>query len=153
YQVEAFVEDKESRIGKRLSGLRVLRLSDVDASYVKRMDIEEVIIAVENNHSERMLKVTDHFQQLGLELKIMPSAHSLLHEGTKRQIRQLKIEDLLGRKPISLDNPAVKRELKGRRILVTGAAGSIGSELSRQIAQQEYAELILLDQAESALYD
>ncbi len=152
YQVEAFVEDNESRVGQRLSGLKILHLRDIDIPYVKRMDIDEVIIAVENNHSERMLKVTDHFQHLGLELKIMPSAHSLLHEGTK-QIRSLKIEDLLGRKPISLDNPAVRREMAGRRILVTGAAGSIGSELSRQIALQEYAELILLDQAESALYE
>jgi len=152
--VVAFVEDKPNRIGKRLADLNIVDIMAIDAAYIERLGIEEVVIAVENDDPERLSRVTDHFHALDIELKIMPTAHHMLNGGTaKRQIRKLKIEDLLGRKPIQMDNPVVRQELMGRRILVTGAAGSIGSELARQIALQEYSELILVDQAESALYN
>lgn len=152
-KILAFVEDKANRVGKNSRGIRILHISDIDADYVRQHDIDEVIIAVENNDPERLARLTDHFQQLNVELKIMQPGRSLLNGGGKRQIRKLQIEDLLGRKPIRLDNPIVEQELTGRIILVTGAAGSIGSELARQIASMPYAKLILLDQAESALYD
>ncbi|GHE36570.1 polysaccharide biosynthesis protein [Sphingobacterium griseoflavum] len=152
-KVVAFVEDKANKVGKNSRGIRILDISDIDEEYVRRHDIDEVIIAVENNDPERLARVTDHFQQLNLELKIMQPGRSLLNGGGKRQIRKLKIEDLLGRKPIRLNNPIVEEELQGRVIIVTGAAGSIGSELARQIARVHYKKLILLDQAESPLYD
>ncbi|MFD2966863.1 polysaccharide biosynthesis protein [Sphingobacterium bambusae] len=152
-KVLAFVEDKANKVGKNSRGIRILDIADIDEDYVRRHDIDEVIIAVENNDPERLSRVTDHFQQLNLELKIMQPGRSLLNGGGKRQIRKLQIEDLLGRKPIRLNNPIVEEELHDRVILVTGAAGSIGSELARQIGRVNYKKLILLDQAESPLYD
>ncbi len=83
----------------------------------------------------------------------MPPAHLLLNSGIKREIRPLKVEDLLGRKNIKLNNPAITAETENKVILITGAAGSIGGELSRQIAKQRFKKLVLLDQAESPLYD
>lgn len=153
YQVLAFVEDKISRIGKRLAGLKIKDITEITREYVEKFQITQVIIAVENNDPERLAYVSDWFQNLGLELKIMPSARILLNSGAKREIRPLKIEDLLGRKPIKLDHPEIEQEMCGKVILVTGAAGSIGSELARQIARRPYKKLILVDQAESALYD
>ncbi|MGE8381761.1 MAG: SDR family NAD(P)-dependent oxidoreductase, partial [Sphingobacterium sp.] len=153
YQVVAFVEDKVSRIGKRLAGLKIKDITEITKEYISKHEITQVIIAVENNDPERLEYVSDWFQNIGLELKIMPSARILLNSGAKREIRPLKIEDLLGRKPIKLDHPEIEEEMKGKVILVTGAAGSIGSELARQIARRYYSKLILLDQAESALYD
>jgi len=152
-KVLAFVEDKPNRVGKNSRGIRILDIADIDEEYVHRHDIDEVIIAVENNDPERLARITDHFHQLNLELKIMQPGRSLLNGGGKRQIRKLQIEDLLGRKPIRLNNPIVEEELHDRVILVTGAAGSIGSELARQIGRVNYKKLILLDQAESPLYD
>ncbi|MFD1771659.1 polysaccharide biosynthesis protein [Sphingobacterium suaedae] len=152
-KVLAFVEDKPNRVGKNSRGIRIMHITDIDEQFVRKHDIDEVIIAVENNDPERLSRVTDHFQQLNLELKIMQPGRSLLNGGGKRQIRKLRIEDLLGRKPIKLDNPVVEQELKGRTVLVTGAAGSIGSELARQIASLPYHKVVLLDQAESPLYD
>jgi len=152
-KVLAFVEDKANRVGKNSRGIRILNIADIDEDYVRRYDIDEVIIAVENNDPERLARITDHFQQLNLELKIMQPGRSLLNGGGKRQIRKLQIEDLLGRKPIRLNNPIVEEELHDRVILVTGAAGSIGSELARQIGRLSYKKLVLLDQAESPLYD
>lgn len=151
--VVAFVEDNDSRVGKNSRGIRILNLLSIDGAFVKKYDIEEVVIAVENNDPERLARITDHFQLLGLELKIMQPGNSLLNAGDKRQIRKLRIEDLLGRDTIRLDNPVLNEELKGRVILITGAAGSIGSELARQIAARKYDKLILVDQAESNLYD
>jgi len=153
YQVVAFVEDKVSRIGKRLAGLKIKDITEITKEYISKHEITQVIIAVENNDPERLEYVSDWFQNIGLELKIMPPARILLNSGAKREIRPLKIEDLLGRKPIKLDHPEIEEEMKGKVILVTGAAGSIGSELARQIARRYYKKLILLDQAESALYD
>lgn len=152
-KVIAFVEDKPNRVGKNSRGVRILHIDDIDPDFVQKNDIDEVIIAVENNDPERLSRVTDHFHALHVELKIMQPGRSLLSGGGKRQIRQLRIEDLLGRKPIKLDNPVVEKELAGRTILITGAAGSIGSELARQIAMLPYKRIVLLDQAESALYD
>ncbi|MGO1244700.1 nucleoside-diphosphate sugar epimerase/dehydratase [Sphingobacterium sp. JB170] len=152
-KVIAFVEDKKNRIGKNSRGLPIVHISGIDEAYIKKHDVDEVIIAVENSDPERLARVTDHFQKLDLELQIMQPGRSLLSGGGRRQIRKLRIEDLLGRKPIKLDNPVVEQELKGRAILVTGAAGSIGSELARQIAALPYGKIVFLDQAESALYD
>ncbi|MDH5828806.1 nucleoside-diphosphate sugar epimerase/dehydratase [Sphingobacterium sp. SG20118] len=151
--VVAFVEDKVSRVGKRITGLRILYLEKIDQAYIDQFNISEVIIAVENNDPERLVQVTDHFHQLDLELKIMPNSRVMLNSGAKREIRPLKIEDLLGRKAIKIENPAIDGELDNKVILITGAAGSIGGELARQISQRNYRHLILLDQAESPLYD
>lgn len=152
-KVVAFVEDNANRVGKNSRGIRILHISDIDENFIHKNDIDEVIIAVENDDPERLSRVTDHFHNLNIELKIMQPGRSLLSGGGKRQIRQLRIEDLLGRKPIKLDNPVVEKELDGRTILITGAAGSIGSELARQIATLPYKRLVMVDQAESALYD
>jgi len=103
--VVAFVEDKVSRVGKRITGLRILYLEKIDQAFIDQFNISEVIIAVENNDPERLVQVTDHFQQLNLELKIMPNSRVMLNSGAKREIRPLKIEDLLVRKAIKIENP------------------------------------------------
>ena len=153
YSVFAFVEDKPSRVGKRLAGFKILGLDRLDKQLIHECNIEQIIIAVENNDPERLERITEKAQDLELEIRIMPPSNTMLNAGKQRQIRALKIEDLLGRKVIQLDNPAIQHEMYGKVILVTGAAGSIGSELARQISLQNYDQLILIDQAESAIYD
>lgn len=156
-KLHAFVEDKANRIGKMVAGVKVISMAAVTKEYIEQHAIEEVVLAVKDNNPERMAKVVDHFQNLEVDIKIMPSAQQMWKDNknslNKREIRPLKVEDLLGRPPIKLNNPIVEKDLKGRVILVTGAAGSIGSELARQIATKDYDMLILLDQAESMLYD
>ncbi|MEJ5146136.1 nucleoside-diphosphate sugar epimerase/dehydratase [Sphingobacterium sp. MYb388] len=153
YHVIAFVEDQLNRVGKRLAGLKILDITEITSDFIKRNRITDVIIAVENNDPERLQYVSDWFHQLGLELKIMSPARILPNSRVNREIRPLEIDDLLGRKPIKLDHHEIEAEMEGKVILVTGAAGSIGSELARQIARRSYKKLILLDQAESPLYD
>jgi FlaA1/EpsC-like NDP-sugar epimerase len=152
HSVLAFVEDDSTRVGKRLAGLKVLDIEQITTEYVQDNNIERVIIAVENNDPERLRKIAEKFEALELYIKFLPPTN-LVSDGERRQIRALKIEDLLGRKVITLNNPAIESEMYGKSILVTGAAGSIGSELARQIAIRGYDHLILLDQAESPLYN
>ncbi len=152
HSVLAFVEDDNSRVGKRLAGLKVLNIEQITKAYVENNLIERVIIAVENNDPERLKIIAEKFEALDLYIKFMPPTN-LIENGERRQIRALKIEDLLGRKAIKLSNPAIEAEMFGKSILITGAAGSIGSELARQIAIREYGQLILVDQAESPLYN
>lgn len=152
HTVLAFVDDDTSRVGKRLAGLKVLDLTQITKAYVENNIIERVIIAIENNDPDRLRAIAEKFEALDLYIKFMPPTN-LLSDGERREIRALKIEDLLGREVIALKNPAIESEMHGKSILITGAAGSIGSELARQIAIRDYNHLILVDQAESPLYN
>src|SRR5690606_982267 len=98
--------------------------------------------------------ISARIEPLPVKLKIMPTSAKLLSgRAATRQLRTLKIEDLLGREAIKLENPVVHEMMRDKVILVTGGAGSIGSELVRQIAFTDFTQLIVVDQAESALYE
>lgn len=152
HSVLAFVDDDTSRVGKRLAGLKVLDIKHITKAYVENNIIERVIIAIENNDPDRLRAIAEKFEALDLYIKFMPPTN-LMSNGERREIRALKIEDLLGREVIAFKNPAIESEMHGKSILITGAAGSIGSELARQIAIRDYNHLILVDQAESPLYN
>ena len=101
-----------------------------------------------------MLSITDKFINLDIDVKIIPHFSALIDGNLEpSQIRQIKIEDLLNRAPINNENPVVQKEVNGKVVLVTGAAGSIGSEISRQLSTYNCKFLVLIDQGESALYD
>lgn len=154
YKVVAVVDDNETRIGKRINGFQIRDIKSLTAENVVDWRIDSIIIALDDANKDRVKQISQHIEPLPVKLKIMPSSAKLLNgEVATRQLRTLQITDLLGRESIKLDNPIIKESLKGKVVLVTGAAGSIGSELARQIAFSACKLVILLDQAESALYD
>src|SRR5690606_31465108 len=155
YRVVALLDDNPSRIGKRIQGFKVQHISALDVDFMEKHGMpRELIIAIDDHRPERLQSVFKQAEHLPLKVKIIPnSARMLAGEVATRQIRTLKVEDLLGRKPIELNNATVAQELKNKVILVTGGAGSIGSELVRQIGRSACKQLVVLDQAESALYD
>src|SRR5690606_35869713 len=155
YRVVAIMDDNPTRIGKRVQGFKVHHINSLEADFIEKHGMpRELIIAIDDHFPERLQRIFKQAEPLPLKVKIIPnSARLLAGELATRQIRTLKVEDLLGRKPIELNNPAVARELKDKVVLVTGGAGSIGSELVRQIGRTGCRRLIVLDQAESALYD
>ncbi len=154
YKTVLLADDNVSRIGKRVNGFNVIDFKTLNTELITALGIESVIIALDDNSKERLKSISEHIEQLPVKLKIMPSSAKLLSgEVATRQLRTLNIGDLLGRETIKLNNPAVVASLSNKVILITGAAGSIGAELSRQIAFTKFDKLILLDQAESALYD
>lgn len=155
YRVAAIVDDDPQRIGKRIQGIKVRALQDLTLEMLQEIGgAQELIIAIDNHYPERLKRISAQAEPLPLKMKIIPNSSKLLEGAVAtRQIRTLKIGDLLGRKAIEINNPVVFEALHGKVVLVTGGAGSIGSELVRQIARTNCKKLVVLDQAESALYD
>jgi FlaA1/EpsC-like NDP-sugar epimerase len=151
--VVALADLDDSRKGRTIRGIRVCGTVDDLPTLAERLHAEFAIIALEPGDSSEMRRVVDRCIAAGLQFKTLPSLNELLHGETGvNQLRNVRIEDLLGRPPVNLDLTAVRADLHNRVILLTGAAGSIGSELARQIAPLAPASLVLLDQSESDLY-
>jgi FlaA1/EpsC-like NDP-sugar epimerase len=140
-------------LGRTIRGVRVVGTVDDLPKVVQRMRAEFAIIALESGDLPEMRRVVDQCIAGMLEFKTLPSLHELLEQTAGvNQLRNVRIEDLLGRAPVNLDLSPVQADLCNRVVLLTGAAGSIGSELARQIAPFRPSRLILVDQSESDLY-
>ncbi|MDR7130616.1 FlaA1/EpsC-like NDP-sugar epimerase [Algoriphagus sp. 4150] len=150
----AFLDDDPNKEGKHILGHRIYRgLADLE-KLAKQFGVTELIIAVRDISVTRKNEIIDECLRLKISVSIVPAVDQWIKGGlTAGAIREVKIEDLLSREQIILDNPRIHQDLQGKVIIVTGAAGSIGSELCRQISHYEPKLLILFDIAESALYD
>ncbi len=153
-KVVAFADDNQNRIGKLINGYKIIDMNRLNEPFVRELKVETIIIALDDNNKDRLSKISSKIEPLPVKLKIMPTSAKLLSgKVATRQLRTLKIDDLLGREAIKLENPVVHEMMREKVILVTGGAGSIGSELVRQISFTDFDKLIVIDQAESALYD
>ncbi len=154
YEVVGFIDDNPSKIGKKINLLIVYGLDKITKNFIEKNNIEEVIISIQSVDSTRLLQITAQLFELGLKVKIVPPVQQWIDgDLSVGQIKDVKIEDLLGREPINIINPSLNNEYENQVILITGAAGSIGSEIARKINNYSYKKLILIDSAESALYD
>lgn len=153
-EVVGFIDDDERKIGKKINLVKVYKISTIDEDFIKKYNLEDVIISIQNIDPARLLQITGSLFALGLKVKIVPPVQSWI-DGylSVGQIKEVKIEDLLGRDPINIKNPDLEDQYDNKVILITGAAGSIGSEICRKVSLYNYKKLILLDNAESALYD
>lgn len=153
-QVIAILDDDPKKVGKVIGGIKIYKGLDQLAKLVNSAKVSELIIAVEGLSVQRKKDILDGCFKLGVHVSIIPSVNKWIKSNPKREIvRDLKIEDLLGREEISLENPKIMDELTNKVVLVTGAAGSIGSELCRQIMHYNPKLLLMLDFSESALYE
>jgi FlaA1/EpsC-like NDP-sugar epimerase len=154
YKILGFIDDNESKIGKTIEGIKVYSLPEVLDKFVGSNDGLEVIMAINNMSAKSKRKISDIFLDRGVVVKALPPVAKWVEgEFAMNQIHNVKIEDLLGREVIQMNNKRIGEEISGKVILVTGAAGSIGSEIVRQLIAYFPAKLVLVDQAESALYD
>jgi FlaA1/EpsC-like NDP-sugar epimerase len=154
YKILGFIDDNESKIGKTIEGIKVYSLPEVLDKFVGSNDDLEVIMAINNMSAKSKRKISDIFLDRGVVVKALPPVDKWVEgEFAMNQIHNVKIEDLLGREVIQMNNKRIGEEISGKIILVTGAAGSIGSEIVRQLIAYFPAKLVLVDQAESALYD
>lgn len=153
-QVVGFIDDDKRLTHKMINGIKVYSPDEIDTDFIKGKNIDEIIISIQQIKPTRLLEIVDQLSKLTVHVKIVPPVKSWIDGNLKvNQIKQIKIEDLLGRDPIKINNTVLQREFHQEVVMITGAAGSIGSEISRQIAQFKYAQLILIDQAESDLYE
>ncbi|MBQ0146950.1 MAG: polysaccharide biosynthesis protein [Flavobacteriaceae bacterium] len=149
-----FIDDDLKKSGTKINGINVYHSSILTKDFIVEKNIKEVIISIQNISRKKLLDITQKLGDLDIKIKTAPPVNAWLNSNYSfKQIKDLRIEDLLGRESIKLDNPLVNQELEGKVILVSGAAGSIGSEIARQVAKKNFKKLILVDIAESALYD
>ncbi len=154
FNIIAFVDDNIKKNGKVINGVPILSFNNLDKNYVTSNDVDEIIVAHENTDSKKLIKLIDNLSDSEVKVtKVPPIEQWVNGELSAKQIKQVQIEDLLGRPQIEIDNPNLLNEFRGEVVLVTGAAGSIGSELVNQLSNFDVKHLLLVDQAESALYD
>lgn len=150
-QVVGFVSESREEVGRHIEGSPVLGVVDDLEGLISRHGIDQVIIANPQAGREEMDWIWRTSIGASAEVKVMPDLGEFLAQGAIK-LRELQIEDLLGREPVDIDLDALSGYINGKRVLVTGASGSIGTELSRQISRLGPARLILLDRDESGLY-
>jgi len=149
----AFVDDDQRKMGKTIDGIKILDASNLIDLIVKHQ-LDEIIFASYTIPSERKEQIVDVCLEHGIKVLNIPPPN-VWTDGKIQptQIKNLNIEDLLNRKPIHIDIEGIGAQLQNKRILITGAAGSIGSEIVRQLAKFDVGLIILCDQAESALHE
>jgi FlaA1/EpsC-like NDP-sugar epimerase len=154
YDIFGFIDDDPNKINKKIDRIKIFSSLRINKDFIEKNDIDEVIISIQNIKPNSLLDITDRLLKLGVDVKIVPPLSKWIGGDLQaNQIKQINIDDLLGRQQIIIDNPIVKREVSNKVVFVTGAAGSIGSEISRQLATCNLKLLVLIDQAESPLYD
>ncbi|WP_303317666.1 nucleoside-diphosphate sugar epimerase/dehydratase [Flavivirga abyssicola] len=150
FQVVGFIDDNSKKKGKSINGISIFSKEKINNKYIESNQIDELIIASKNIEKENLINLVN----LDIKITKIPPIESWINgELNVKQIKQVQIEDLLGRPPIEINNPNLINEFTGETVIVTGAAGSIGSELVKQLSNFNVKKLILVDQAESALYD
>lgn len=154
YEVAGLIDDDVSKLRQTIHGVPVLGTLDDIGEIAKNRKVDEIIIAVQSTSAMEMKRMVSFCENTGLPYKIFPALGKLI-EGkvTVSALREVRYEDLLGRKEVELDMEQIGGYLTEKRVMVTGGAGSIGSELCRQIARFNPAMLLIVDMNESGLYE
>ncbi|QDG51699.1 polysaccharide biosynthesis protein [Persicimonas caeni] len=149
----AFLDDDPYKHKLRIHGVPVLGSMNLIEEIVNAHEIEQIIIAMPSAGRDELRKIYERSRNTDAEVKILPALESMLSgEISLTQLREVSISDLLGRDPVELDTQSIGVFLQGRTVLVTGAAGSIGSELCRQVLRFGPQKLVMVDQAETPLF-
>lgn len=154
YKVIGYIDRDAKKIGKNINGVPVFGRKTLTEAFIVKNNISEIIFSIQNIDSRKLRKTVEGLVDLPIVVKIVPPIEDWINGELKvSQIKQVQIEDLLDRAPITIKNSKIAMELMNKTVMVTGGAGSIGSEIVRQICNYGYKSLIVIDSAESALYD
>jgi len=149
----AFIDDDERKTGKSIDGIKIYHTREY-LNLIKQEKIDNLIIASQNILPERKNRIVDLCLENDIKVLTLPPVRSWINgQLSTKQLQNIKIEDLLEREPIEIHNDIIDGQIRGKRVLVTGAAGSIGSEIVRQIAQFKPQMIILNDQSETPLHE
>lgn len=153
-QVVGFIDDDKNKTGKILLGVKVLGTRNELVKIASEKGIDEIIIAMPSVKGKEIKAIINICKETNCKLTILPGLYEIIEGKVSiSQLRPVEIEDLLGRDPVKLDTTAVKEYLAGKIVLITGAGGSIGSEIVRQVAKMQPKKLLLLGKGENSIYE
>lgn len=153
-QVVGFIDDDKNKTGKILLGVKVLGTRNELVKIAAEKGIDEIIIAMPSVKGKEIKPIINICKETNCKLTILPGLYEIIEGKVSiSQLRPVDIEDLLGRDPVKLDTTAVKEYLAGKIVLITGAGGSIGSEIVRQVAKMQPKKLLLLGKGENSIYE
>jgi FlaA1/EpsC-like NDP-sugar epimerase len=148
-----YVDDDPVKRGTTIHGVKVLGPIDDIVRLVDKAKADEILIAIPSAVPAQIRRVVERCEETGRRFSILPGVRQVLSgDAELGQVREVRVEDLLGRDPVVIRLPEVREDLQGLTVMITGAAGSIGSELARQIALHDPARILLVDQAETPVY-
>lgn len=154
-EIVGFIDDNPAIVGKRIDGIKVFSFEEAfDSRFLNRHRVSRVVWSVQSAHEDSFHKVGESCLAHNLLFQRVPNVHDWIDGSlSSNQLRRVKIEDLLNRTPIKLESENVTKFLKGKKVLITGAAGSIGSEIARQVLHYAPKQIILVDNGETAMYE
>ena len=152
--IKGFVDDDRRKKGGSVNGVKVLGTTDDLARLVDELHVEQVVIAIDGAQGKEIRRILNICREIPVKARILPSLHEIMHGRVQvSRIRDVEIEDLLGRETVQLDNENLHEFLGSKTVMVTGAGGSIGAELVRQIAEFNPKLLVLIERAEFMLFN
>ncbi|HEY3804360.1 MAG TPA: nucleoside-diphosphate sugar epimerase/dehydratase [Kofleriaceae bacterium] len=153
-QPVGFLDDDPLKVGTSIGGLPVLGTTRDVAAVAERKHVQRVLITIASAAGEQIRRIAELCRDAQLEIKIIPGVYEIVGDKVNlSRIREVAIEDLLGREPVNLDEEVVGASIRGHIVFVTGAGGSIGSELCRQVCRFGPARLVLVERFENALFE
>ena len=155
YRIVGFIDDHPKKQGKKVDGVRVYAPDDVlTPEFIEKENIKEMVIAIQNISAQKKRDIANRCLNLDVKVRFASSVENWLGDsGVSARIKDVRIEDLLGRDCIELSKENIQRGLQDEIIMITGAAGSIGSEIVRQVVSYKPKKVIMVDQAETAMND
>ena len=154
YKIIAFIDDSLTKTGKTLEGVHIYNADGDLEDLLRANTVEQLIISIQNISPHRKQQIIEKCLTYGVKILNVPPVNSWINgELSFKQIKKIKIEDLLEREPIQLHHENLRKQIKGKTVLITGGAGSIGGEIVRQLIPFEPGKLVIVDQAESAIYE
>ena len=154
YNIVGIIDDNKNKLNHYILGIKVIGTRYEIPRFAKEYDVDEIFFAINKIDAVSRRKILEICQETGVKTRVLPTTEEVIdRQGAMNSLRNVQIEDLLGRDPIELDNKNIKNLIKDKTILVTGGGGSIGSELCRQIIKYKPQNLVILDIYENTLYD
>lgn len=154
YNIIGLIDDDKVKIGKSMSGVKIVGDRTAITDVVEKEKVDLIVVAINRISSEERMEILNICKLTSAKTKVLPNViESINSDASLSQIRDVKLEDLLGREPVMLNEVKIKEYIRGKRVLVTGGGGSIGSELCRQIVKFNPSELMILDIYENNAYD
>lgn len=154
YNIVGLIDDNPNKMNYAISGIKILGNRDDIAEICKQYKVDVIFFSISNIDNKNKKEILNICQETGVKIRVLPSVADIIkNKSLLQNLRDVEIEDLLGREPITLVNENIGELIKGKSILVTGGGGSIGSELCRQIAKFNPSRLIIFDIYENNLYN